>query len=99
MSDGHGPAVGVEFLVGNLEPAELDLGSSRSTPSAWAAKASWTSHMSMSAGANPARRSAVAMAKAGAMPMYSRSRACVADATTRASGSMPSSWAGANWPE
>ncbi len=63
-------------------------------PSAWAAKASCTSHTSMSVGANCARVSALAMAKAGAIPMNWGSSAYVADATTRASGVRPRDWRG-----
>src|ERR1700722_20677405 len=43
----------------------------------------------MAVGARRARSRALAMANAGAIPMYWGSRAYVADATTRASGAMP----------
>ena len=71
VADRDRAAVGVELLVGNLEAVEL-VGSSRSTPSACAANASWTSQTSICSGASPARLSAFGIANAGAIPMILR---------------------------
>ena len=90
VADGDRAPVGFRRSSGTSKPSSCR-DSSRSIASATEAYASWISQTSTSPAASPARASAFGIANAGAIPMIRGSRACVADETTRASGSTPSS--------
>ena len=89
------PPLGFRRSSGTSKPSSWFGSSRRIADRDRAAYASWTSQTSIWSGARPARASAFGIANAGAMPMTCGSSAWVADATTRASGSTPSSSAAA----
>jgi hypothetical protein len=74
MPDGDGAPVEIEPVVGNLEASNWADGL-RSTLSAWAANASWTSPTPISSGAIPAPVMTFVIAHAGAMPIRPASKA------------------------
>ena len=67
MADGHRAPLGLSRSSGTSKPSSW-FGSSRRTPRAWAANASWTSQTSISSGARPARCQAFGDGEGGGDP-------------------------------
>ena len=91
MADRHRAAVGVQALVGDLEAVELVAAARAGRRAPGRRTPRGPPRRRSAPGSGRRAASAFGIANAGAIPMTCGSSAWVADATTRASGSTPSS--------